>query len=338
MSVPTLGIREYRSLDEPAVLALLHRALGGGRAFDRTDRFWRWKHQDNVFGPSLMLVAEDGGILGLRAFMRWEFAGEGRGIRAVRAVDTATHPEHRRRGVFSDLTRAAVRRARQEGVDLIFNTPNRQSLPGYLKLGWTYVGRPSLLIRVRRPLRMVRTLLRHASRSMPTTVGDTRLPLVEDLLSRSDVVERLVQENDRLCAGRFRTQHSPIFLRWRYATVPSVPYYAVWSGSDPAAALIVRPNIRRGLRELMVSELLLTSGGDRHVGRLIGTAVAASDADYAVAHAPRRSVHRQVLVRAGFVPLPYLGPHFTVHVLGDAAAGARQLSSWHLSLGDLEMF
>ena len=50
------------------------RALGpapGGA--DRRELFV-WKHLDNHFGRSIALVAEeDGGIVGLRAFMRWAF-------------------------------------------------------------------------------------------------------------------------------------------------------------------------------------------------------------------------------------------------------------------------
>ena len=70
-------------------------ALGGGPAGSRPAEFFRWKHLENPFGRSFMLVAEaDGRIVGLRAFMRWEFvAGDG-AFRAVRAVDTATHPDY----------------------------------------------------------------------------------------------------------------------------------------------------------------------------------------------------------------------------------------------------
>lgn len=336
----SLPIREYEPRDEPAVLALLYETLGKGRAFDRTDLFWRWKHEQNVFGPSLMLVAADGDILGLRAFMRWRFAYGGGTFSAVRAVDTATHPAHRRRGVFAALTSAAVDRARREGMDLIFNTPNDVSLAGYLKLGWMHVGRPNLLIRVRHPLRIARTLVKQPLPQVTAPrVADLSLASVDDLLSSPVGVERLVQEDDRLRAGRIRTHRSVTFLRWRYARTPSVGYHAVWSESDPCtAALIVRRNVRRGLNELMVSELLLTSGGGVQVPALMRTVFGAADVDYAVAHAPTASPHWRALVRAGFLPVPFVGPHFTVRLLSDRPSPATRMVSWHLSLGDLEMF
>ena len=55
-------IRPYRDGDEPAVLELLRVSLGRGPAGDRTPELFRWKHVENPFGRSLMLVAahEDG--------------------------------------------------------------------------------------------------------------------------------------------------------------------------------------------------------------------------------------------------------------------------------------
>src|SRR5207247_2560043 len=118
--------------------------------------FFRWKHVDNPFGRSFMLVAEaEERILGLRAFMRWRFAAGGREVGAVRAVDTATHPDFQGRGIFSLLTRAALDSLPAD-VGFVFNTPNEKSGPGYLKMGWHEVGRIPIAIRVRNPMGFVR--------------------------------------------------------------------------------------------------------------------------------------------------------------------------------------
>ena len=78
------------------------------------------------------------GVLGVRLFMRWDLEWGARRIRAVRPVDTATVPQARKRGVFKSLTRLAVAAVVEDPeIDLIFNTPNEQSRPGYAKLGWT---------------------------------------------------------------------------------------------------------------------------------------------------------------------------------------------------------
>ena len=112
------------------MLALLARSLG--REDDaRYDALYAWKHEDNPFGPSPAWVAVDGDRLaGLRVLMRWEFVEAGRVLRAVRAVDTATHPDYQGRGIFTRLTLPRARRAAARRVDFVFNTPNDQSRPG----------------------------------------------------------------------------------------------------------------------------------------------------------------------------------------------------------------
>ena len=93
-------------------------------------------------------VRQDGQIVGLRTFMRWDLVtGEGETLRCARAVDTATHPDHQGKGIFRRLTEEAVEVARDDGIAMIFNTPNEKSKPGYLKMGWREVGEIGALIR-----------------------------------------------------------------------------------------------------------------------------------------------------------------------------------------------
>jgi GNAT superfamily N-acetyltransferase len=341
---PPFIIRDYRADDEARVLALLRDSLGTGRAFERSTAFWRWKHVQNAFGHSLMLLAANGDLYGLRAFMRWQFRVGAGTLSAVRAVDTATNPNYRRLGVFSTLTNAAIDRARSTGVDLIFNTPNQYSLPGYLKLGWTLVGRPRLLVRVLHPLRVVVTLVRTRSTSGGATDSNADMPAansVDRLLEHRDALDQLLRENDAHYGGRIRTARSAAFIGWRYASSPELPYRAVWRGARPeGAAIIYRPNRRRGLREIMLVELLIGQNGVRVVRDAVRDLVRSADADYLVASARPGSIHWRALRGAGFVPIPRAGPHLTVRPLSAAVEreAPTQFDRWDLSLGDLEVF
>src|SRR5690606_12356381 len=127
--------------DVPAIIELLKLSLGES-LIPKSERLWNWKHVANPFGKSpVLLVEEDGHILGVRAFLRWEFLKDGETIKACRAVDTAIHPEYQGKGIFSKLTLALAEEMIKEGVDLIFNTPNTKSTPGYLKMGWESWGK-----------------------------------------------------------------------------------------------------------------------------------------------------------------------------------------------------
>ena len=64
--------------------------------------------------------------------MRWELIRGAERLRMVRAVDTATDPDHQGRGIFRRLTERALAELVSEGYDAVFNTPNNQSRPAYL--------------------------------------------------------------------------------------------------------------------------------------------------------------------------------------------------------------
>ena len=138
----TVTIRLFEERDLEPTLATLRLALGETALLRRTPEWFAWKHFDNPFGRSLLVVAEaDDQIVGLRAFMRWQMVTPGGDmLRCVRAVDTATHPDYLRRGIFRRLTLEALDQAAAEGVDLVFNTPNPKSGAGYLSMGWVEVG------------------------------------------------------------------------------------------------------------------------------------------------------------------------------------------------------
>ena len=141
-SAADLEIRSARPEDESAVIDLLRASLGW-RPEDPNEEFFRWKHHDNAFGPSPAWVAlHDGRVVGYRTFLRWRFLDDaGRVVTAVRAVDTATDPSYRGMGIFRMLTLRAVADLTLAGDGIVFNTPNDQSRPGYLKMGWSVARR-----------------------------------------------------------------------------------------------------------------------------------------------------------------------------------------------------
>ena len=131
-----MKIRQATREDLPEMVSLLKRSLGESR-IPKSEEAWNWKHVQNPFGESLVYLAFEGETLaGVRAFMQWKWHLANKEYRALRAVDTATHPEFRGRGIFRKLTEGLIEKATEEGFDFIFNTPNEKSMPGYLKMGW----------------------------------------------------------------------------------------------------------------------------------------------------------------------------------------------------------
>lgn len=335
----SLQIRPYVPEDEPEVLKLLRTALGGGPAGRRSPEFFRWKHRANPFGPSLMLVGEaDGGIVGLRALMTWEFLAESRTVRAVRAVDTATHPGYRGMGIFSGLTREALRLVPGD-TDLVFNTPNQQSLPGYLKMGWRVVGRVPVAVRILRPTRFalgVRSIRRTPKPLRPRPSVDA-VPAAQ-LLEDSQGVEDLL--GDARASPLLATRQGVAFLRWRYAEAPLLDYRAVSEereGSLRGLAIFrVRP--RGVLWESTVAEVLFPAGDRATLRRLLRRVVKAAPVDHVIARAGSAPTSIMSTVRLGLFSSPF-GPTLVVNALRTGLVpDPSDLGSWALSVGDLEVF
>jgi GNAT superfamily N-acetyltransferase len=338
-----LHIRPGSRLDTPQIMELARVSLGEGR-IPREEAYWSWKHHENPFGESPMLLAEaDGELVGLRVFMRWAWRSGRETLSAVRAVDTATHPAWQGRGIFSRLTRALAQQVADEGAHLVFNTPNEKSRPGYLKMGWSSVGRTDVWIRPLRPGRMAGALLRRpgggATGPVPEAAGFDEV----EALCRQPELPALLEAVQAGADDRLSTQQSPAYLRWRYHAVPGFRYHALFEGSgSDMAAVVFRYKPQGALLELRICELLLgrSAGAQATAARLLRRLHRESGADYVAAMAAPRTAARAALLRTAYLPAPRLGPILTARSLRPVPTGVDLHSrhGWRLCIGDLELF
>jgi hypothetical protein len=323
-----LIVRAATDADEPAMVELVRTSMGWPADAPLAE-YLHWKHRNNPFGRSPAWVAEDGGVIvGLRTLLRWEFdVPSGPPLRAVRAVDTATAASHRGHGVFTRLTLHGVEASNAEGNDLVFNTPNDKSRPGYLKMGWRVIGRLPVAFR---PCRasglpaLARAGVPAERFSTPTTAGDP----AADALADASALDELL-DAQRSPSG-LRTRRSVAYLRWRYDGFAPLHYRVIVAPGGVRHGLAVFRLRRRGRAlEAAVVEVLAVDGRVRRT--LLRDLVRACGADYALLIAAPASV-----AGALFAPLPRRGPILTCRPLcGD---GPSRVGDWGLSLGDVELF
>lgn len=337
--VSNLVVRPYSNDDRDRVLELLVASLGAGPGGTRSAEFFAWKHLDNPYGRSFMLVGEmDGQIAGFRSFMRWRFRCRERTLRAVRAVDTATHPDHQGRGVFSRLTLAALDELRTES-SVVFNTPNDRSLPGYLRMGWTSAGKVPAAVRVKRPLRFLRGV-----RKVKDESGHSKLPLVEaspasTVLEHTAQVSRLLNAGDESDPQRWSTVHDAEFLRWRYGGAPLLDYRVVSEQAEGEleGAAIFRIRSRGPLVEAAVADVIVAKDDLATARRLLRRVAACAPVDHLICSFPTHTTAARAAALCGFVRTGE-GPTLVVNPLAAALTpDPSTLSSWALTLGDLEV-
>lgn len=151
--------------------------------------------------------------------MQWKWQTGERTYRALRAVDTATHPDYRRRGIFKRLTGELVAHCREKGYDFIFNNPNEQSRQGYLKMGWKEWTTPPLYIQWIRPLHMIRSVLRTSGRQ-PTFAAS----ISPEHRLTGEALEQWAGWNEIRPSNEVYTPFTRAYVRWRYLNCPIYTY------------------------------------------------------------------------------------------------------------------
>ena len=314
-----MTIREAVPGDVPEIVQVLKASLGEAD-LPLSEEIWNYKHFENPFGKSIVLVGvEDQTIIGVRAFMRWKWHKDNITYSCLRAVDTATHPEHQGKGIFKKLTLKAVEVAKEEGADFIFNTPNEKSRPGYLKMGWEIAGKLEVGI-------------------SPAFFSFWNL---KKSFSNYDINYRTsLQELENLCRGwnsglekgKLYTEKSPEYLKWRYEENPLQNYEVMVTSNFYLAGYIKR---RKNIKELRIAECIYQNNlAGKEVKKIIRKWSWKFGAQV-ISFSPRVKTVNLPSIKGKF------GPLSTVRNLNLTDLEKKTCfttGNWSYSLGDLELF
>ena len=118
---------------DPALQAKLMLCFDKSFKQKSADGYFDWKYKENPAGDSLHVFTEtEGEVVASRVFWRMDLPNQ----RGYQCVDTAVLESFRGRGLFSrsiDIAKEVL------NGDLIYNLPNSQSGPLYLKKGWAII-------------------------------------------------------------------------------------------------------------------------------------------------------------------------------------------------------
>lgn len=246
-----MQIRAAESSDMKGILELSNAVFSAQQrsTFRRNELYWNWKYQENPFGTSLLSLAEvDNKIVGVDNLWPWEFRKGDSIIRAVQACDSAVHPEHRGKGIFTSMRKHGIERAKNQDVDLIFNFPNANSLPVNLSLGWQPLGKIAWWVKIMKPADVISG--RYSSGQAESLIIDEAYridpPLIHQVLSTSERKNTL-----------FRIHRKPGFHAWRYENHPSRSYGMVHSGDGNYRTVAIFTINQKGKsREMVIVDLL----------------------------------------------------------------------------------
>lgn len=361
------NIAPYRSGAEVAISELMR--VGSSSPLETSDllRTWRWRFEDGPVEEICIDLAWHGERLaGQYAVLPVRVLRDGEERLWGLSLDTVTHPDFRRRGVFRALTEHLYDRIRPR-VEVVFGFPGaRASYFGmYQKLGWTRIEPHPKLVRVgavpqritrgRPPLRAlaagVDRLAAHAQ--------DIHAAISSQILSDRRVVVEVsgsIPEDadalwDRMSRGAgIRVVTDERYLRWRYERHPLHRYRFVTmrrSGDLSGLAVIRPPQAGETgsfghLLEVLVDPSCRTQAVASLVANSIRT-LQAMDGRTIWVFAPVGGLLRAVLRGFGFLSLRGRGGDWPwtlgARVLGEGVSPDAVLdaSVWHVGYGVSDM-
>ncbi len=322
-----------------------------------------WRYDRNPHGRAVSLVARPSGeaghdgVSGYACSPRLALA---RGDEATLAPigqtgDVMTHPDWRKRGIFSDLDRRAMAETRDLGWPLVFGLPNRRSAHIFLTLGWEQVGRIrpwTFCLRVSREARAVRRVdgrwraLRLPAARRRGAAARRRLRAASEgrfgvrRIERFDAaVDALSREVEPRFALMVRRDHA--YLNWRFIDTTTGLHtpLGVYDAAGELCGYVIVQRPREGevvgylVDVLARDEAALAQALEAELAQLEATG-----AELVQATAVDDSWWEAELRRAGFEP-PRAENHLIVIVhLHDPAhplaRAARDASGWYLTDGD----
>lgn len=310
-------IRTSTPEDIPAIVALLRLSLGES-LIKKSSETWNYKHVKNPFGFSYVLLAFEGDILvGVRAFMKWHWQLGTEVWTAYRAVDTVTHPDYQGKGIFKKLTLQALDEIQNKGETFVFNTPNKYSRPGYLKMGWKIIDTIELAV--------VPTILYAIPYffSKLKSINAINISQLDELC--------LDYNNDLLKKNVIFTPKSAQYLKWRYEENP-IQNYLIFSTANWYVVVYIKKH--RFFNELRVVETI-SFNQQQHIKQMKKAIIcyALQKRCWVITTAAKDLFRCKIYGK--------FGPKLTIRILTKNSFFINTvyaIKKWSYSLGDLELF
>jgi hypothetical protein len=265
---------------------------------------------------------------------------------AGQAIDTFVHPAHRKRGVFKALTIRALAEAKQNGYQFIFNFPNENSFPLYLKLGWHFAGRlrrSTKILNIRCLFRIfVNVILELLGRNRGASKAMSFAGKGKNIGGWSDEIGEAVDALS-LSQNKLQVKKDSKYLFWRYALNPLRDYNFIpmRSGGKITALGVLSINELKGLKYVSIVDLIYSLDNiDLGVALLSRILYFCKEQNAGVLTlwSTKDGQFNELLKQiGGFLNYPSSNQVFTIKPLSDSPnPDIFDLGNWKITLGDTD--
>lgn len=279
----------------------------------RPDREWfEWRYASPYIDHvPITVAATEGELAGALPTIAYRLRSPTGTSLALQPADAMVHPDHRREGLLTRTTEAAIDRYRSGRPACFFNFPNAQILGAFLDLGWQEVGPVQTYYRIQNPSGLresnfddgVVGRLANAATSGYLRYRDWRATGNEHVsVERHETVpvDLLANLYQRAIPERIHAERGRAYYRWRFANPNWECRTYVASHEAPTAALVVYWLERHGTTYVRLMETAPLASPDLDSSAALLDAVIADFADADVLVAAEDTLQHAVLSSRGF--------------------------------------
>lgn len=210
--------------DDDKITSFLKSASLAHKIPQKSEEWFHWKFEGSPYGKTILACAFDGNeVVGCVGIGFGQMTYGDKSLSCALSYETFVHPDYQGCHLFTKLTKLAEEECVNQGVDVLYNFPNRNSLPGFIKRGWTKIRLSSYKIKLCKPFKC---LMKFKEMRKGFVSCDSNLENIKN----TDIIDcgRFSQD------GIFIPQWSKKYLEWRFLTHP-VGHYWIYNENDVIA-------------------------------------------------------------------------------------------------------
>jgi len=313
--------------DSEQIISLLNSVFSSQQRSDRVRDLssWNWKNRENVFEATKIVVAEhEGEIVGTGTLWPFKFQLNGTIHLAYQTCGLGVSERFRRRGVFRNINQFRIETAREKNASFLFSFPNSNSLPGYKKMGWAYLGKLKWYVKPLKPVQILKDLLYNKAGSVPYRL-DEKYNLEKN---------QIKYDSTHVQPDKIELLKSDGYFNWRYGSHPYFQYGFIQhkKEGDVTYGAVVSVLKKGDFKEMVIIDIVSKSF---EMTKSIIAEVEKAAAEYGVMYlalvAPVNSQNVDMIFK-GY--LPYYMKNMTAFTLQpDLKSEVENIKNWSLFAG-----
>ena len=352
----TWSIRAYQKGDEEQIFELV-KVVENVPEKERWLKGWKWMFVDNSVGASIIWLAErDTKIVGQYPVIMENLQVEDKIVKGAQLIDTITHPEYRRQGIFSTLGEKVLTEIENGETHLVYCFPTQQVYPLHMKFGWLDVSAFQVMIKLPN---LKNILHKYFVRNrllldIFTVVGNLIIKVFfrskkvpDENMSKVREISHFDDRFDEFW-DRISKDYNIIgirdkkYLNWRYVDVPNSDYviYVAEEEDEICGYTILGCKDVDGLIFGYIYDIIAPTNREDIIQCLIAKAVEYfmdKKIDAIFAKMVANEVYRKSFLRNGFIPRFRYKGRFVAYNASTELSDEflRDPKNWFIQLGDL---